>query len=88
MARKHRRTLDERIAEETGPPNSRHELGEVTIDLEVLKLCKAIYARECEHAQIEDRPEPKWSHTIEMLLRKGIRAYGPITPLKHETSSA
>jgi len=28
-----------------------------------------------ERAKAEDRTEPNWSNTVEMLLRKGVRNY-------------
>ena len=31
--------------------------------------------QETEQAKAEDRTEPDWSNTIEMLLRKGVRGY-------------
>ncbi len=42
------------------------------------KLCEEmthIHDLEVEHAKAEDRVEPDWSNTIEMLLRKGVRSY-------------
>ncbi len=32
--------------------------------------------QEIERAKSEDRVEPDWSNTLEMLLRKGVRSYG------------
>jgi len=34
-----------------------------------------IHMQEIERAKAEDRTEPDWSNTIEMLLRKGVRCY-------------
>lgn len=42
------------------------------------KLCEGmahIHNLEIERAKAEDRTEPDWSNTIEMLLRKGVRSY-------------
>ncbi len=42
------------------------------------KLCEEmehIHNLEIERANTEDRTEPDWSNTIEMLLRKGVRSY-------------
>jgi hypothetical protein len=34
-----------------------------------------IHLQEVEHAKAEDRVEPDWSNTLEMLLRKGVKSY-------------
>ena len=34
-----------------------------------------IHMQEIQQAKAEDRTEPDWSNTIEMLLRKGVRGY-------------
>ncbi len=34
-----------------------------------------IHNLEIDRAKTEDRTEPDWSNTIEMLLRKGVRSY-------------
>jgi len=42
------------------------------------RLCdemKRIHDAEAEDARNHDRTEPDWSNTLEMLLRKGVRAY-------------
>jgi len=49
------------------------------------RLCEEIeliHEQEVKRARDEDRCEPDWSNTIEMLIRKGIKAYG------HNTSSS
>jgi hypothetical protein len=46
-----------------------------TIDEKVDAEIKRIHMKEKELAQREDRIEPAESHTLEKLLRKGIRAY-------------
>ncbi len=84
LSHKRRKTIDEKIADEAGPPDSRHSL-DVTIDADVLRWCKEIYACELEKARVEDRAEPLWSHTIEMILRKGVKSYGPRRPVKRDS---
>ncbi len=42
------------------------------------KLCEEmerIHEQEIERAKSEDRTEPDWSNTLEMLMRKGTRSY-------------
>jgi hypothetical protein len=42
------------------------------------KLCEEmenIHELEVERAKVEDRTEPDWSNTLEMLMKKGVRAY-------------
>jgi len=42
------------------------------------RLCdemKCIHDAETEDARNHDRTEPDWSNTVEMLLRKGAKAY-------------
>jgi len=42
------------------------------------RLCdemKCIHDAEAEDARNHDRTEPDWSNTVEMLLRKGTKAY-------------
>jgi hypothetical protein len=34
-----------------------------------------IHREMCGRAMNEDRSEPDWSNTIEMLLRKGVKAF-------------
>jgi hypothetical protein len=48
---------------------------EGTIDKRVFDDFKEIMEIEVEKAQEEDRVEPNVSNILEMLLRKGIRAY-------------
>jgi hypothetical protein len=36
---------------------------------------KVIHDREIKRAQEEDRTEPDWSNTVEMIMRKGVKAY-------------
>jgi len=48
---------------------------EGTIDKRVFEEFKRIYELEIEKAEVEDKAQPSVSHILEMLLRKGIRAY-------------
>jgi len=48
---------------------------EGTIDRRVLDEFRRIYGLELERAGQADRVEPSVSHVLEMLLRKGIKAY-------------
>jgi hypothetical protein len=48
---------------------------EGTIDKTVFEEFKRILALEIEKAEAEDKVQPTVSHVLEMLLRKGIRAY-------------
>ena len=46
-----------------------------TVDRELCEEMERIHMLEIERAKSEDRVEPDWSNTIEMLLRKGVRGY-------------
>jgi len=46
-----------------------------TVDQKLCDEIKRIHASEVEKAKLEDRVEPDWSNTIEMLLRKGAKTY-------------
>ena len=46
-----------------------------TIDKTVFEEFKRIYELEMANAEVEDKVQPTVSHVLEMLLRKGIRAY-------------
>ena len=46
-----------------------------TVDRKLCEEMELIHEKEVELAKREDRTEPDWSNTIEMLLRKGVRAY-------------
>jgi hypothetical protein len=48
---------------------------EGTIDKTVFEEFKRIYELEIQKAEAEDRAQPSISHILEMLLRKGIKAY-------------
>jgi hypothetical protein len=36
---------------------------------------KVIHEHELKRSEDEDRTEPDWSNTVEMTIRKGIKAY-------------
>ena len=46
-----------------------------TVDRNLCLELERIHAEEIEWAKAEDRTEPNWSNTVEMLLRKGVRSY-------------
>ncbi len=48
---------------------------EGTIDRKVFETIKEIYELEKREAESEDKPEPSFSHVLEMILRKGSKAY-------------
>jgi hypothetical protein len=46
-----------------------------TVDRRLCEEMERIHMQEIEGAKAEDRVEPDWSNTLEMLLRKGAKAY-------------
>ena len=48
---------------------------EGTIDKTIFEEFKRIYQLEIRKAEAEDKVQPSVSHVLEMLLRKGIKAY-------------
>jgi hypothetical protein len=46
-----------------------------TVDRELCEDLERIHEEECRRAKNEDRSEPDWSNTIEMILRKGVKAF-------------
>ncbi len=46
-----------------------------TVDKKLCEEMEYIHNLEIDGAKAEDRTEPDWSNTIEMLLRKGVRSY-------------
>ncbi len=46
-----------------------------TVDRKLCEEMERIHDLEIERAKAEDRTEPDWSNTLEMLLRKGVRGY-------------
>jgi hypothetical protein len=62
------------ISEFEIPPNTKVRVV-ATIDRKLCEEMQLIHMQETERAKTEDRTEPDWSNTIEMLLRKGVRGY-------------
>lgn len=56
------------------PPHIHVKL-RVTIDEKVMARLKVVHEQELKRAEDEDRTEPDWSNTVEMTIRKGIKAY-------------
>jgi len=48
---------------------------EGTIDRKIFEIIKEIYELEKREAEAEDKPEPSFSQVLEMILRKGSKAY-------------
>jgi hypothetical protein len=46
-----------------------------TVDRNLCEEMERIHEQEIEVAKVEDRAEPDWSNTLEMLMKKGVRAY-------------
>ena len=46
-----------------------------TVDRKLCEEMEHIHEQEIDRAKAEDRTEPDWSNTLEMLLRKGVRRY-------------
>ena len=46
-----------------------------TVEHNLCLEMERIHVLEIERAKGEDRTEPNWSNTVEMLLRKGARNY-------------
>jgi hypothetical protein len=61
-------------SEEDQPPNSRIRVA-ATIDDRLLAEMRRIHVIEVAEAKRCDRADPDWSNTVEMLLRKGVKAY-------------
>jgi hypothetical protein len=55
-------------------PNNKIRLT-ATISSKLIVEIKNIHLDEIKSATERDRVEPDWSNTIEMLLRKGVKAY-------------
>jgi hypothetical protein len=56
------------------PPNTKVRIV-ATVDRVLCEDMERIHEQEVKRAKDVDRSEPDWSNTIEMLLRKGIKAY-------------
>ncbi len=46
-----------------------------TVDKKLCEEMEHIHEQEIKHANNEDRTEPDWSNTIEMLLKKCFKSY-------------
>ncbi len=60
------------------PPHSKVRVV-ATVDKKLCKEMELVHEQEVNQAKDEDRCEPDWSNTIEMLLRKGVRMYNQHT---------
>jgi len=56
------------------PPHTRVRVV-ATIEKKLCGEMELIHEQETKQARDEDPVEPDWSNTIEVLLRKGLRAY-------------
>lgn len=56
------------------PPKSKIRLV-ATIDDKLKQEMETIHEVEERDAEEHDRTKPEWSNTVEMLLRKGVKAY-------------
>jgi hypothetical protein len=56
------------------PPHTKVRIV-ATIDRKLCEEIELIHDKEVKGAKNMDRSEPDWSNTIEMLLRKGVKAY-------------
>jgi hypothetical protein len=56
------------------PPHTKVRVVAV-VDRKLCEEMERIHEGEIERAKAEDRNEPDWSNTLEMLLRKGVRSY-------------
>ena len=50
-----------------------------TVEKTLFEEIKRIHEEEVAMCKREDRNEPEWSNTLEMLLRKGVRSYRSAT---------
>jgi len=75
------RKKKETKAEFEVPPHTKIRVV-ATVDKKLCEQIERIHASEIERAKNQDRTEPDWSNTIEMLLRKGVRAYKSNSSLK------
>jgi hypothetical protein len=62
------------INEEEVPPQTKIRIV-VTIDEKIVEEMRLIHEKEIKVAYEVDRVGPDWSNTVEMLLRKGVKAY-------------
>jgi hypothetical protein len=66
--------MGERKCDFESPPRSKIRVVAV-IDKLLEEEIERVHEAECEACRREDRNEPDWSNTLEMLLRKGVRSY-------------
>jgi len=66
--------MHKRRSEFEVPPHTRVRVV-VTVEKRLCEEIELIHEQETKQARDEDRVEPDWSNTIEMLLRKGVKAY-------------
>lgn len=60
--------------EDEVPPHTKIRIV-ATVDEKLVAKMREIYELEIKIASEQDRVEPDWSNTVEMLLRKGVKAY-------------
>ena len=56
------------------PPNTKIRVV-ATVEKRIVDEMRLIHDEELRAAEIVDRVEPDWSNTVEMLLRKGVKAW-------------
>ncbi len=56
------------------PPHTKMKVT-CTVDSKLLQEMRLIHEQEVKKAVYEDRSEPDWSNTLEMLFRKGVKSY-------------
>ncbi len=66
--------MREKKSEFEVPPHTRVRVV-ATVEKKLCEEMELIREQETQRAKDEDRVEPDWSNTIEMLLRKGVRGY-------------
>ena len=66
--------LAEHKSEFEVPPRSKIRVV-ATVEKTLCEEIERIHDEEVAMCKREDRNEPEWSNTLEMLLRKGVRSY-------------
>ena len=66
--------MREKKSEFEVPPHTRVRVV-ATVEKKLCEEMELIHEQETKHARDEDRVEPDWSNTIEMLLRKGVKTF-------------
>ena len=69
--------MRERKSEFEVPPHTKVRVV-ATVEKRLCEEIELIHEQEVKRAKDEDRCEPDWSNTLEMLLRKGVRSYRAI----------